>query len=327
MAVHSKYYHLRIEEREVIAQLHAQGKSQKAIGLQLGRTQATISRELKRSGCGKHYSPWHADQSAKRRRCRGREKSCKMNRPEIRAQVVQGLQQGWSPEQIAGRMRRECPEHKRQCVSYQTIYRWIHSPEQLRRWDIYLRRFRWKKRRPRDRAQASRSVKNRPEIVQQRDRFGDWEADTIIGPRHHGPALLTMIERRSGFAELIWVQDLKSATIRAAMQARLSDYPQNLRQTLTLDNGREFGQPEETEKLLQTALYFINPHSPWQHGVIENLNGLARQYFPKGTHFRHVSRYKVAHAQELLNHRPRKRLNYQTPAEVMLQTRQHALQT
>ena len=319
--------HLTLEEREVIAEMQAQGASRRRIGLVLGRDPTTIGRELRRNRCVGHYWASQAQKIAERRRSQARANSAKMNRTEVAAYVQEKLRKRWSPEQIAGRLRLDFPGNSRLRISPQTIYTWIKQDDHRRPWQCYLRRFSLVRRRGRKQEQASRSLKHRPDVINRRQRYGDWEGDTIVGPRHRGPVLLSLVERRSGYLELAWVADAKSATVTSALASRLGEYPGPLRQSVTFDNGSEFAQVSSLEQPLELSVYFADPRAPYQRGTNENTNGLVRQFFPKGTTFSQVSRDKVAQTQDLLNHRPRKRLGYQTPHEIIAQQRYRAIQT
>jgi IS30 family transposase len=319
--------HFTLEEREVISQMWSQGASRREIGKFLGRDATSVGREIRRNRCGGHYWASQAHELARRRRCQARAKSAKMKRPEIATYVHQKLRSGWSPEQIAGRMPLDFSDNPRMRISHQAIYNWIKHDDHVRRWLPYLRRYRLTPRHRRSSTQATRSVRNRPDVINRRERFGDWEGDTIVGPRDGGPVLLSMVERRSGYLELCWVADAKSATVTRSIVNHMGSYPADLRHSVTFDNGSEFSQASTLEEKLQLSVYFADPHSPYQRGTNENTNGLVRQYFPKGTSFRDVSRYKVSQAKDLLNHRPRKRHGFLTPHEVLIENRYHAIAT
>jgi IS30 family transposase len=321
------YKHLRPEEREVLSQMLAAGSSCTSIAKQLGRHRTTISRELRRNGVRGMYLAVDAQQVAERRRRMARAKSRKLNRPENLAYVQERLRQCWSPDQIAGRSRREFPDNPERICSHQTIYSWLARDDHRRRWIVYLRHYRRKHRRTKSAGHVDRALEKRPAIVNERGRFGDWEGDTIIGSGRHGGALVSMVERKSGYLALLPVPSKHAKKVRQAMCGRLQQVPPELRQTMTLDNGSEFAEYEQLESTLEMEVFFTDPHAPWQKGTNENTNGLTRQFFPKGTDFNKVSRYKVARTENLLNDRPRKRLNYQTPNEVFAQQRSRALHT
>jgi transposase, IS30 family len=305
----------------------AAGASKQAIANQLGRHRTTISRELHRNSLGVMYLAVDAQKVSEHRRREARAKGRKLSRPENLEYVRERLRQCWSPDQIAGRSGVDFPQNPERTFSRQTIYAFLAQDDHRRRWLVYLRHYRRKRRRQRSVRSTERALARRPAIVNQRGRYGDWEGDTIVGAGRHGGALVSLVERKSGYLVLLPIPDRHATKVRAAICGRLQQLPEESRQTLTLDNGSEFAEHEQLERTLEMAVFFADPRSPWQRGTNENTNGLARQFFPKGTNFNQVSRYKVRRAENLLNDRPRKRLHYQTPSEVFLQQRCRALQT
>jgi len=311
-------HQLNAEEREVISTMRAAGHSQAEIARTLKRHPSTIYRELKRNSFREKYVAVRAQQFAERRHREAREQSRKMERPETRDYVQSHLKEYWSPEQIAGRLRREFPDAPRRHVSRQTIYCWIKSsPNRLAELRPYLRgkRYRGGRRRPTPR---EHTIAARPEVINDRQRYGDWEGDTIIGQRRGGGALVSLVERRSGYLELDRVDNTRADTVTASILQRLKPHPQHLRLSCTFDNGAEFTQHAQLHEKLGLDIYFANPHSPWQRGTNENTNGLIRQFFPKGTPFRGQPRSEILRVATLINERPRKRLGYRTPAEVFI---------
>jgi IS30 family transposase len=321
------YCHLRPEEREVISQMKEAGASNEDVAARLDRDASTISRELRRNGLRGMYQAVDAQRCAEQRRRKAKTGNCKVNRPEILAYVQERLRKCWSPDQIAGRSRVDFPGNPGRTVSHQTIYHWLARDDHRRRWLVYLRRYPRKRRHARSVGRVDRALAKRPAIVNERGRYGDWEGDTIVGSGRHGGALVSMVERKSGYVVLLPVPSKHATGVRRAMCGRLQQLPPQLRQTMTLDNGSEFAEYEHLESSLAMEIFFTDPHAPWQRGSNENTNGLARQYFPKRTSFNQVSRYKVARAENLLNDRPRKRLHYQTPCEILTQQCSPALQT
>jgi IS30 family transposase len=318
--------HLKAEERAVLAQRIAAGVSKVAIARELHRDRRTIDRELRRNSTFGLYCPVQAQKLSVRRRCQGRAKCRKLARPENLAYVQEGLRAYWSPDQIAGRSRRDFPQDRRRQLSRQLVYNWLKSYDHRQPWLAFLRRGGKKRRRRQPQPHAGpQAVANRPEIVNTRGRDGDWEGDTIVGP---GSAMLAnMTERRSGFLVMLPVPQRTAQAVRQTLRGRLTQFPAALRLTATFDNGREFLETKALESALGLEVFYTRPGSPWQRGSIENLNGLIRQFFPKGTNFRHESRYRIARVEQLLNDRPRKRLNYQTPSETFQQQCQRAIQT
>jgi IS30 family transposase len=305
----------------------AAGKSPEAIAKVLHRDPTSVRRELRRNGFKGLYCAVHAQQLAERRRVEARAKSRKLARPENLEYVLQRLRKCWSPEQIAGRSQRDFAADSRRKLSRQTIYTWLANDDHRRRWIVFLRQYKRRRRHARALGRTDRALEKRPAIVNERGRFGDWEGDTIVGSGRHGGALISLVERKSGYLALLPVTSRKAALVRRSICGRLTQLPGELRQSLTFDNGSEFAEYAEIEKALALDVFFTDPHAPWQRGTNENTNGLVRQFFPKGTNLALASRYKVAKAEQLLNDRPRKRLNFQTPSEVLNAERCRALQT
>lgn len=256
-----------------------------------------------------------AQQKANQRRHGSRAK--KMDCPAIREHVEQGLKDWWSPDQISRHMRVVFPHDPRLRISHQAIYQWIYTNDHRRPLERCLRRFPPRKRRRSPIPQVV-VIENRPAEVERRERLGDWEGDTIVGARHSG-GLVSLVERKSGYLLLIKVKNLKSATVCRAIHRHMKRLPGEFRRTITFDRGKEFAGYQRLKRSLGLDVYFADPHSPWQRGTNENTNGLVRQYFPKGTRFTDISHAAVARAQTQLNNRPRKRLDYRTPHETLLQ--------
>lgn len=309
--------HLTMGERTIIAEMHNRGESGKAIAQRLGRHPSTISRELRRNFAGGAYSGFAAQILTDWRR-RERPVVRKMDRPHIQEAVCEGLARFWSPDQIAGRLRREYPRDRCHRVSHQTIYNWIKRSAERKKWERFLRR-KGRHRKPNDcRGKLKRtvSIAGRPPIVDRRERFGDWEGDTIIGGGRRG-ALVTHVERKSGYLMASAVKDRKSHRVNQATRRLFRNLPSPLRRTLTLDNGKEFAGHETMARQTGLAIYFADPGAAWQRGTNENTNGLLRQFFPKGSDLYHIHHGQVHRAVELLNNRPRKRLGYRTPREIL----------
>ena len=308
---------LIMEEREVISQMRFAGHSQVAIARRLGRDPSTISRELRRNGQADGYSAVAAQRQAEARR-RQRPLVRKMDRPEVNAAVRAGLVRYWSPDQIAGRCRVEFPQEPKRWASPPLIYRWIRAQGELRpHWEQFLR---FGGRRPKADARGEIPqrvlIDGRPDVVNRRARFGDWEGDTIVGRRHQG-GLVTLVERKSGFLRAAKVQDRQAPRVRRKIEHLLGDLPARLRRSLTFDNGKEFSNHECLSRRLDCAVYFAHAYCSWERGTNENTNGLLRQFFAKGTDFREISHWEVAQTVDLLNGRPRQRLGYRTPQEVL----------
>jgi IS30 family transposase len=298
------------------------GHTRAEIGCALGRHHTTIGRELARNGeSDGSYRASSAQRKTQHRR-RERPLTRKLEIPELNAFVRRGLAQRWSPDQIAGWLRREVPHDRRRRVSHQTVYTWIHqqAPAARKHWESLLRRGGRKKPREdrRGRIAGQVSIEGRPSVVDRRERFGDWEGDTMVGQRHRG-AVLTLVERKSGYLFAAKSKDRQARRIRRKIEGRMAGLPPELRRTVTFDNGKEFAEHALLARRTGLDVYFAKPYCSWQRGTNENTNGLLRQFLPKGTDFLAVGPSTLEYFVRLLNHRPRKRLGYRTPLEVLNQ--------
>jgi transposase, IS30 family len=310
--------HLTPEEREVIARMHSAGRKQAEIAGQLHRAASTISRELQRNGSHNGYWAVAAQKKADARR-RQRPRVCKLQRPETRRYVQEKLRLCWSPDEIAGRSRDDFPRDRARQVSHQTIYAWIHVQAAAgKRWRRYLRSANWKRPGPENRGRlpACASIEGRPAVVDRRGRYGDWEGDTVRGAGHRG-GIVSLVDRKSGYLLMGKVANLQAATVRDSMAALYRDTPPALRKTLTLDNGKEFAEHQQLAAEAALKVYFAKPYCAWQRGTNEHTNGLIRQFFPKGTDLARIPERQLVKVQDLLNNRPRKRLGYRTPLEIL----------
>ena len=307
--------HLTLEERDRLAQLHHQGASQREIAQALKRDKSTISRELRRNGKGEEYFAGQAQRECERRRCE-RPLVRKMEVPEINLAVREGLAQEWSPEQIAGRLKQPAG---RPTVSHQTIYTWIKQSEHREHWEGHLRR-RGKRpcRRNKPEIDGSARIANRPEVIEQRVRLGDFEGDTVLGPPGTG-GVATLVDRKSRFTIIVKVKSKNADHVHAKIKHRMKELHKDRCHSITFDNGTEFARCYRLEKHLGLKLYYADPGCPYQRGTNENTNGLIRQYFPKGTDFRDRSHYQVREAENRLNNRPRACLGFRTPNEVFFE--------
>jgi IS30 family transposase len=307
--------HLTFREREILYRLLKAKKPKSEIAELMGRSRSTIYREIERNTGGRGYRPKQAQRKAEERRLRCRREP-KMNDRKLRFSVTRLLKKAWSPDQIAQRLRRDHPRRSERRVSHQTIYTWIaqEAPE-LR---THLRRHGKRRSGPEKRGQlvGCTSIDGRPRVVDSRRRFGDWEGDTVVSPGRRS-GLVTLVDRKSGYLRVRKTANLKSATTRRAAWRSLRDLPAELRRTMTLDNGKEFAEHEQLAEDLELDIYFAKPYASWQRGTNEHTNGLLRQFFPKGTDFARISHRQVARVEKLLNERPRKRLGYRTPQEVL----------
>ena len=312
----SKNPQLTYEQRCHIEALKKIGLSQTAIAKEIGVHQSTISRELTRNTGARGYRSKQAHRMAESRR-KEASKPTKMT-PEIIALIESKLRLKWSPEQISGWLLME----QDICVSHETIYLHVWS-DKRRQGNLFscLRRQgkKYDKRRngksTRGHIKNSRSIDDRPGIVDRKSRVGDWEIDTVIGKNHSG-ALVTIVERVTKTTLSMQVPNKTAAAVTEATIKLLKPY-QDIVHTITADNGKEFANHIEIEKALETKVYFAHPYSSWERGLNENTNGLIRQYFPKSTDFRKVAQADVKKMTNCLNNRPRKYLEYKTPNQLM----------
>lgn len=308
--------HLTLVERECLWRLLKAERSIAEIAGVLGRHRSTIYRELARNSSAFGYRPEHAQRlhDERHRECGRRSK---LNNLSLRLYVTERLMKAWSPDQIAGRLRRECPDQPEHNLTAQTIYAWLRrSAVRLRRW---LRHGSPRAEKPGKKPDCVR-LRGRPDVINCRRRYGDWEGDTIIAARHRN-GLLTLLERKSGLVKIEKVRDLRSETAMSACRRCFGELPRSLRHSVTFDNGSEFDRYQILIEKLRLAVYFAEPYSAWQRGANENVNGLIRQYFPKGTDFANVTRREAKRIEQLLNNRPRRRFNYQSPLEVLQRIR------
>jgi IS30 family transposase len=294
------------------------------IAARLGRHPSTVYRELGRNRfrdgdrgfCG--YFPLTAQDLARRRRQRRRKLAADEG---LRAHVTERLEAGWSPQQIAGRLKQE---QGRASVCHETIYRHVYGPEG-RRDDLYrhlpkARRRRGSRygRRPRGASiPRERWIENRPAEVGTRETFGHWEADLLIFGKQADKANVTsLLERKSRFTFLLANEDKRSAAVVAGITDALRGLPEDARRTITFDRGTEFASYAALDRELAVASYFCDPHSPWQKGGVENLNGRARRFLPRHCEPEALARARLRRLADRLNDTPRRCLDYRTPREV-----------
>lgn len=308
--------HITEKQRYTISAMKKQGYSNTEIAEVIGKDKSTIGRELNRNSDKRNgvYKAELAQNKAKKRH-KDKPKPIKFTQ-EIKAFVDEKIKDDWSPEEISGRAKLNGIP----CVSHERIYQYIwQDKKDCGGLYMHLRR-QGKKYRKRGSLKDSRgviknriSIDERPAIVEQKNRFGDLEIDTVIGKNHKG-ALLTINDR---FTSLVWIRKLNGKhaepltkkVIEALMPMK------SLLHTTTGDNGKEFAGHEQIAEKLNLDFYFAHPYHSWERGANENTNGLIRQYFPKGSSFEDITDEQVAYVQSKLNNRPRKRLGYLTPLE------------
>ena len=314
---------LTLAEREEISRAVVTGHSIRSMATRLGRAPSTISREIKRNGGEGSYRASRADQAAWDRA--RRPKICKLVENRTLAHLVAGKLQGlWSPEQIAGWLKRTYPENENYQVSHETIYRslFIQARGALKKELLqHLRRTRIM-RRSRHYTQKTEnhgriidavSISERPATVEDRAVPGHWEGDLLCGS--HSSQIATLVERQSRFVMLVKIPNKNTETVTHALIKNARKLPQQLYQSLTWDRGTEMAGHKRFTLATDIKVYFCDPQNPWQRGTNENTNGLLRQYFPKGIDISGYSQAKLTAVARKLNGRPRKTLNYETPAE------------
>ena len=295
------YTHFTTEEREMSRVLKAQGFSIRVIARMLNRSPSSVSREFRRNCYANgEYAAHHADKLYRKRR-----KNCgrkpKLKEGPARDYVLEKMSLRWSPEQIAGRSKLDNEPFG---ISFPTIYRAIDSgvlPPQLKK---------------RGKIPDTTPISKRPAGAENRTRFGHWESDTVLGMRKTG-CFGTHVERKSGYLVAFRINDRQDKAFNIATIKAFSAIPDKLKKSFTVDNGKEFAAHKELSEATGMNVYFCDPYSPWQRGTNENTNGLLRQFFPKGTSFADVTDEDLQHFVDMINNRPRKRLNFLTPFEVL----------
>lgn len=295
--------------------------NQQDIAARLGKDKSALSREISRNkdAVGK-YTAGLANKASRKRRKDGKRQTRKLIKDrKLRRAVIAQLKKKKSPEQIAGKRKRQGKDY----VVHETVYRYIYdyAPE----WKQYLRQKKGKYRRrhgTKDREKAreeakKRRIDERPAVVELRTEIGHWEGDTIKG-KEKTMGIATHVERVSGYAIADKLDHITAENLKQKTAQSFARIPKDKKKTETLDNGIEFSEYELVERETGMAIYFAYPYHSWERGTNENFNGLLRQYFPKGTPFATISQKDVNKAVMELNHRPRKRLNYLTPYEVFI---------
>jgi IS30 family transposase len=308
-----RYTQLTREQRHQIYALMKAGHNQSEIAMILGRGKSTISRELGRNRGLRGYRPRQAHHLAE---VRQRNRSPRRVTDETWSLVKQLLCQDWSPEQISGWLKRECGLS----VSHEWIYQYVYA-DKRQGGDLY-RHLRCQKQRRKRYGSYSRrgqlrgrvSIDERPEVVERRSRYGDWEVDTIIG-KGHKQAIVSLTERRARLTLLAKVQTREAKTVGQAAVQLLTPVADRVH-TITADNGKEFAEHEMIAQALEANFYFAHPYASWERGLNENTNGLVRQYFPKQCHFDRITDEEIQTVIDKLNNRPRKCLGFKTPNEV-----------
>jgi len=308
------------EREEILLGLH-HGLSMRAIARALGRAPSTITREVKANGGRESYRIWPAHQRA--RACTKRPKAAKLDNPALCEKVTSWLEEFWSPDEIARRLRREFPDDPTMQVSHETIYQslFVQGRGELRRELARCLRSGRAKRRSQGIVQTHGKIRDmvmiseRPAEVNDRAVPGHWEGDLIIGANGRS-AVGTLVERSTRFVLLLHLgKDRSAAAVENAMRKAIATLPGELVRSVTWDQGKEMANHRSISVATGVPIYFCDPHSPWQRGSNENTNGLLRQYMPKGTDLSKHSAEDLMRIQRSLNGRPRKTLDYMMPVE------------
>jgi IS30 family transposase len=314
---------LTLPEREEISRGVATGQSLRWIATSLGRAPSTVSREIKRNGGRRQYRANKADQAAWDRA--HRPKTCKLaENPALALIVAQKLQLEWSPDQIAGWLKYTYPDDESYQVSHETIYKtlFIQARGALKKELIqYLRKPRAMRRsrhhtqKTKDHGRISNtvSIRERPAEVEDRAVPGHWEGDLLCGSNNS--QIATLVERHTRLVMLARVPSKDTKTVINALIKQAHKLPRELYKSLTWDRGKEMADHERFSLDTDIKVYFCDPQSPWQRGSNENTNGLLRQYFPKGMDLSNIHQNRLNAVARRLNERPRKTLEYRTPAE------------
>ena len=320
----NQYHRLSFDEREEISRQLAKGLSIRTISKNLDRSASTISREIKRTS--KRSTSYRAIQAQRYAKwmCHITKKQPKINTNQrLRSFVFDHLHTGhWTPEQIANRMKFLYPYDMSMRISYESIYKYIYvMPRSTLRKQIIkcLRRQHVNRRKHKDRKMSSPiqdylSIEERPKEVADQIIPGHWEGDLIMGSKNES-AIGTLVERTTYMTFIVKLKDKDSMSVRKAFAKEFLSVPEKLKLTLTYDQGQEMAQHKLFTKDTNISVYFAHPHSPWERGINENINGIIRQFFPKGTNFNRVSRARIKEVQDLINDRPRKKLEWHTPHE------------
>ena len=308
------YHHLTYSERCQIYALRERGDSQSLIAKQLNIHRSTVCKELKRNTGLRGYRHKQAQKKAEMRRKQASRSPKKLHARELEF-IKNKLNLQWSPEQISGAMKFE---QDLKSVSYETIYKFIWQDKRSGGTLYKELRHHGKKYNRRGKSMAGRGcipnrvdIEERPTIVEEKIRVGDWELDSIVGANHKG-AIISMVDRASKLCKLYKVSSKTANDATEALTTCLVSIKEFVH-TLTADNGKEFAGHQAVSSALDADFYFAKPYRSWERGLNEHTNGLVRQYFPKGMSFEDITPEQVSKVEDLLNYRPRKVLGFQTP--------------
>lgn len=308
-------------DRDQIAILKAEGLSIREIGKRLGRSHSSILREIRRNRFGEHYVAIHAQYLTNQRKSQAG-KRYPLKNSFIYAYVLDHLRDGWSPEQIVGKLKRDYPNDKAHSICLETIYSFIYAKSNKAKklfeylpWKRVKRHIKHGRKTHRGHIPQRISIHLRREEINTRAEFGHWEGDSVES-KGHKSGLHTEVERVSRLLSAVKVQAISSDEALKAQQSIFSPLPEIARRSTTLDNGKETHLHFKLRENLAMETFHADPYSSWQRGTNEYHNGLIRRYFPKGTDFSTITQQELDEVVWEINNRPRKVLDYQTPQEV-----------
>lgn len=326
----SSYTHLTLSCRGQIQALVNEGKSQTHIARAVGKHRSSILRELRRNQAACGY-----DATRSQKRYQERRKVCrpakKLSYKPLWDHVFDKIPEGWTPQLIAGRLPLDYEDDPKMRISHEALYQNLYADERMHRLIADLPQAR-PRRRKRGQGKTRRGpsipgrvgIEERPAIVNERTRFGDWEGDTVVGANQQA-FLVTLVERTGRLTRLRKTYSKQADEVAATVIDALEAMPVSWVKTITFDNGTEFAKHADMAKILPVSIYFAAPYSSYQRGTNENTNGLIRRYLPKGTDFRDLTQKQLNWIEDQLNNRPRKVLGYRTPNEVFFNQCPNAL--
>jgi len=323
------YKRLRFEEREEISRCLAIGMKASQIALKLNRHRSTMTREINKGTNTNKYRAVRAEKRAKRNARNRRSGKCKILKyKNLKKFIEKHIWLKWSPEQIAESLKIEYPTDMDMRISPESIYAYLYVKPKSHLKRELLRQFRQKhSRRFKRNARMTgitkdledmTSIDERPPEVESREIPGHWEGDLMIG-KHRQSAIGTLVERKTRYLRIVRLKNRTAKEVKKKFELTFKKYPEQLRLSLTYDQGREMADHKALSKALNIKIYFAHKRSPWERGSNENTNGLIRQFFPKGIDFNKVSLKELRYAERLLNERPRKTLGWKTPEEAFYQ--------
>ncbi len=321
------YKRITLNERIIIETLLHEKKSKSYISNHLNRSRSTVYNELKKwlikptDSYSAELAHWYATTTNSNKRTQDKINTYK----SLKIYVYRGLLNGYSPDQISGSIKLLYPNDAVMSISYEAIYQHIyrHRQSTLGKKLIKLLPYHHHKRREnrkfgkdRIRIKNQVSIEQRPKHIQLREEVGHWEGDLIIGVGQKS-AIATNVERKTRYTFIMKIDNRKSKTVTKAFANTLNTLPENIRKSMTYDNGMEMANHQWLSDKTGIDIYFAHPYSSWERGTNENTNGLIRRFFPKGTDFNSITLKQIKEAQYKLNNRPRKVLGYKTPNQMM----------